>query len=101
MDVGRRRASYLKAWEARPPTRAPKLLVVSTGTVAENEALGLQSPVVLAPSFTIGVAFGANGTPSAVLVAADGTIASPVAAGAEAVPTLAGARPARAATASV
>ena len=89
----------LTAWERRPPSRAPKLLVVSTGTVAENEALGLRSPVVLDASFTVGRAFGASGTPSAVLVAADGTVASPLAVGAEAVLTLAGARPGRAAPA--
>jgi peroxiredoxin len=82
----------LKAWEAEPPKGAPKLLVVSTGTGEENQAMGLHSPILLDPSFTAGLAFGAGGTPSAVLIDAKGKIASEVAAGTEAVLALAGAR---------
>jgi thiol-disulfide isomerase/thioredoxin len=44
----------LRAWEASPPPGAPKLLVVSTGGVEENRALGLRAPVVLDQSFTLG-----------------------------------------------
>src|SRR6266702_3579143 len=72
----------LKAWEAAPPQGAPKLLVVSTGSLAMNQALGLRSPVLLDGGFTIGPRFGVNGTPMAVLVDAEGKIASEVAAGA-------------------
>jgi thiol-disulfide isomerase/thioredoxin len=79
----------LKAWEADPPPGAPQLLVVSTGTVEANRALGLRSPLVLDPGFSAGHAFGAAGTPSAVLVNAHGRIASPVAVGAVAVLVLA------------
>jgi len=79
----------LKAWEANPPAGAPKLLVVSTGTVDENRALGLRAPMVLDQSATIMSAFGATGTPMAVLVDAQGRIASEVAAGAQAVLALA------------
>ena len=43
----------LKAWEADPPQGAPKLLVVSTGTVAANRAMGLHAPIVLAQNFDI------------------------------------------------
>jgi peroxiredoxin len=82
----------LKAWEAEPPKGAPKLLVVSTGTGEENQAMGLRSPIVLDPSFSAGLAFGAPGTPSAVLIDAKGKIASEVAGGTEAVLALAGAR---------
>ena len=82
----------LKAWEADPPAGAPKLLVVSTGTVDENRAMGLRSPVVLDASFKSGDAFGAAGTPSAVLVDEEGRIASDVVAGAEQVLSLAGAQ---------
>jgi peroxiredoxin len=82
----------LKAWEAEPPKGAPKLLVVSTGTGEENQAMGLRSPIVLDPSFSAGLAFGAGGTPSAVLIDETGRIASDVAAGTEAVLALAGAR---------
>src|SRR5919197_1557611 len=72
----------LKAWEAHPPEGAPQLLVVSTGSVEENRAQGLRSPVVLDQSFAVGNAFGADGTPQAVLVDAEGRIASTLAAGA-------------------
>jgi peroxiredoxin len=82
----------LKAWEAEPPKGAPKLLVVSTGTLEENQAMGLRSPIVLDPSFSAGLAFGAGGTPSAVLIDETGNIASEVAAGSEAVLALVGAR---------
>jgi peroxiredoxin/uncharacterized membrane protein YphA (DoxX/SURF4 family) len=81
----------LKAWEAKSLKGAPKLLVVSTGTLEANLAMGLRSPVVLDQDFTIGRKFGANGTPMAVLVDAQGNIASDLAAGAPAVLALAGA----------
>ncbi len=72
----------LKAWEADPPAGAPKLLVVSTGDAAANRAHGLQSPIVLDDGFNAGRSFGASGTPSAVMVGADGNIKSAVAVGA-------------------
>jgi hypothetical protein len=75
----------LKRREAAPPEGAPRLLIVSTDDVAANQALGLRSPVALDGAFATGRAFGANGTPSAVLIDADGTIGSPVAVGAGAV----------------
>jgi len=79
----------LKAWEANPPPGAPQLLIVSAGTVEANQALELRSPIVLDHGFSTGRAFGATGTPSAVLVDAQGHIASPVAVGAPAVLALA------------
>ena len=79
----------LKAWEARPPEGAPRLLVVSTGTVEANAVMGLRSPVLLDQGFSAGSKFGANGTPMAVLVDAEGKITSEVAAGAPAVLALA------------
>lgn len=81
----------LKAWEANPPAEAPRLLIVSTGTLEANRAPGLRSPILLDESANTGSLFGANGTPMAVLIAADGTIASPVAIGAPAVFALANA----------
>ncbi len=80
----------VKAWEANPPEGAPKLLVVSTGTVEDNRAMGLRSKVVLDQTFSAGSAFGANGTPSAVLVDRKGNIASELAVGAPGVLALAG-----------
>jgi peroxiredoxin len=81
----------LKTWEANPPAGAPKLLVVSTDSVADNQAMGLRSPVLLdKDGLHVGRLFGATGTPMAVLVDEEGKIASEVAAGAPAVLALAG-----------
>ena len=82
-------AIFRKAREEADSLGKPKLLVVSTGTVEANQAMGLTSPVVLDQDFSVGRAFGAGGTPSAVLVDAEGRIASPVAVGAQAVLALA------------
>ncbi len=84
----------LKEWEANPPEGAPKLLVVSTGSKEANEAMGLSAPVLLDQGFATGRAFGAIGTPAAVVVDAEGKIASEVVAGAPKVLELAGASPA-------
>jgi thiol-disulfide isomerase/thioredoxin len=82
----------LKAWEANPPKGAPRLLVVANGTEEENRAIGLRSRVVLDQDFRAASAFGATGTPSAVLLDADGRVASGVMAGAPAVLALANSR---------
>jgi peroxiredoxin len=81
--------SDLKDWEAQSSEEGLMLLVVSTGSVTQNRALGLRSPVLLDEGFTVGPRFGVHGTPMAVLVDAEGKIASEVAAGAPAVLTLA------------
>ena len=80
----------LKAWEANPPHGAPRLLVVSAGAVDANCEQGFKAAVVLDQAFTVGRAFGANGTPSAMLVDDEGKIASELAVGAPAVLALAG-----------
>jgi peroxiredoxin len=79
----------LRAWDAQPREGAPKLLVVSAGSVEDNRAMGLSSPILVDDSFTVGSAFGANGTPMAVLVDEEGNIASEAVAGAPAVMALA------------
>jgi thiol-disulfide isomerase/thioredoxin len=79
----------LKQWEENPPEAAPKLLVISAGTEEANKQMGLASPVILDQQFSAGRQFGAGGTPSAVLVDAEGEIASEVAIGAPAVLELA------------
>ena len=79
----------LKAWEAQRPKDAPKLVVVSTGDIQANRALGLRSRILLDPDFSAAIAFGANGTPMAVLLDEDGKVVSSVAAGAPAVMALA------------
>src|SRR5207249_8850266 len=63
----------LKAWEANASEGAPQLLLVSTDSVADNQAMGLRSPVLLdQDGMRIGRLFGASGTPMAVLVDAQG-----------------------------
>jgi thiol-disulfide isomerase/thioredoxin len=80
----------LKAWEANPPTEAPKLLIISTGTVEANQALGLRASVLLDQNnMSVGSKFGANGTPMAVLIDTHGNLASEVVVGAPAVLALA------------
>ncbi len=65
------------------------LVVISTGDPEANRALGLQAPILLDDSFTAGQAFGAAGTPSAVMVDERGRVGSAVAVGADAVVALA------------
>jgi thiol-disulfide isomerase/thioredoxin len=81
----------LKQWESEAPESAPRIVVVSAGSEEANREMGLASPVLLDQNFAIGRAFGASGTPSAVLVDAEGKVASEVAVGAPAVMELAGA----------
>jgi thiol-disulfide isomerase/thioredoxin len=71
----------LKALEADPPAGAPKIVVVSTGEAERNRAQGIQSTMLLDQGFATGRQFGASGTPSAVLVDAEGKVASTVAVG--------------------
>jgi hypothetical protein len=91
--------SELKAWERKRPARAPRLLLVSTGTAEANRAMGLASPIVLDRDGAGMRAFGASGTPMGVLVDTDGRIASPLAVGAERVMALVRERRDEAATA--
>jgi thiol-disulfide isomerase/thioredoxin len=80
----------VRRWEVEPPRGAPRLLVVSSESVEANRALGFRSSIVLDEGFAVGKAFGARGTPSAVLVDAEGRIASSVAVGGRDVLALAG-----------
>ncbi len=80
----------LRAWEDAPPANAPQLLIVSTGSIEDNRAMRLKSTILLDRNFEVGGAFGASGTPSAVMVGADGTIASELAEGFTEILSLAG-----------
>jgi peroxiredoxin len=79
----------LRAWERNRQGKVPELLMISTGTVEANQSMELQSTVVLDQSFSAGRAFGVGGTPSAVLINAEGKIASAIAVGAPEVLALA------------
>jgi peroxiredoxin len=83
----------MTAWERRRSKDDPALLIVSTGSVEANRALGFQSRIVLDAAFATGTKFGVQGTPSAVLIDADGRVASDVAVGANAILELVGATP--------
>jgi uncharacterized membrane protein YphA (DoxX/SURF4 family)/peroxiredoxin len=80
----------VRRFDAAPPPGATSLVLISTGDPAANRAMNLRAPVLLDDSFRAGNAFGAAGTPSAVLVDRRGRIASEVAVGADAVLQLAG-----------
>lgn len=80
----------LKTWETNLPKDAPKLLLVSTGTIEANRSLGINSPILLDQDFATGSKFGAGGTPSAIRIDSKGNIASEVVAGAQSVLALIG-----------
>ncbi len=80
----------LQAFEQAAGADAPQLLLISTGDPEANRQMGLKAPILLDQSFAAGNAFGAEGTPSAVLIDSDGHTASPVAVGADAVFALLG-----------
>lgn len=84
----RRLLPELKAWDGAPPAGAPRLLLVAGGSEEANRALGFRAPVLLDATFDTGRAFGAHGTPSAVLIDAQGRIASTVATGGSSVMAL-------------
>jgi protein-disulfide isomerase len=77
------------AWE-RSAGGGPRLVVVSSGDPERNREDGFRSTVLLDSRFAAGEAFGAGGTPAAILLDADGRVASGVAVGAPAVLALAG-----------
>jgi thiol-disulfide isomerase/thioredoxin/uncharacterized membrane protein YphA (DoxX/SURF4 family) len=79
----------LRAWEANPPAGAPRLLLISSGSVEDNSSMGLRAPILLDQEFETGSAFGAAGTPSAALVDRDGRVASRLGVGAPSVMALA------------
>ncbi len=80
----------LLAWEQGPPRGAPRLVVLSSGDEDATRADGFASAVVLDPGMVVGSAFGATGTPMAVMLDSRGVVASPLVAGAAAVLALAG-----------
>jgi peroxiredoxin/uncharacterized membrane protein YphA (DoxX/SURF4 family) len=84
----------LRQLEDARPEGAPQLLLISTGDAESNRAQGLKTPIVVDQSFVAGSAFGASGTPSAVLVDQQRRVASELAVGAPAVLALVGEAPA-------
>jgi thiol-disulfide isomerase/thioredoxin/uncharacterized membrane protein YphA (DoxX/SURF4 family) len=74
----------LKAFEDDPPPGAPRPVVISSGDVDRVREQEIRSTVLLDTESEAPGAFGAGGTPMGVLID-EGRIASPVAAGADAV----------------
>ena len=81
----------VRAWEQERDAEAPALVVVSSGDEDEVRAEGFDVPVLLDPGWELAGAFGADGTPMAVLLDGEGRIAGPLVTGAEAVIDLLGA----------
>ena len=81
----------LRAWEDSTNGVSPQLVVVSSGDEESTREEGFSSLVLMDESWETAGAFQAGGTPMAVLIDAEGKIASHVAAGADAVLALANA----------
>jgi peroxiredoxin len=85
----------LKEYERGAQAGGAKLLLITRGEADRDQTSGLVSPVLLDPNEDVFKAFGATGTPSAVLISERGRVASLLAAGAPDVLALAGIRRAR------
>lgn len=72
----------LLSWERERGRSGPELLVVSTGDEAANAELGFSSTVTLDAASSTMALYGASGTPMAVLIDAEGMVASSVGIGA-------------------
>jgi thiol-disulfide isomerase/thioredoxin len=83
----------IRRWEENPPVKAPRLVFVSMGEVEEvqAESIRFKSQFLLDPELDVGVLFGTNLTPSAVLIDDQGRIASAPEAGRVNILALAGA----------
>jgi len=84
----------LVKWEANPPARAPRLVFISSGEeeAVRAESSRFDSRFLYDPEIEVSLMFGTNLTPSAVLIDADGRIASPPTAGKFEILSLAGVR---------
>jgi len=73
----------LISWEENPPKHAPRLVIVATGEADRFEADSKRftSRYVRDLNSEIGLSFGTNVTPSAVIIGRDGRIASTIAMG--------------------
>jgi thiol-disulfide isomerase/thioredoxin len=79
----------LLAWETSTDGDTPRLVVISSGDAESSRNESFRSRVLLDEDFSAGAAFHATGTPMAVLIDAEGRIASSVVGGADAVLALA------------
>jgi peroxiredoxin/uncharacterized membrane protein YphA (DoxX/SURF4 family) len=82
----------LRDFDAGRSSGAPELVVISSGSPDEHRTMGLRAPVLSDDGGQVMAAYGAYGTPSALIVDAEGRIGSELAAGATAAFDLAGAK---------
>jgi peroxiredoxin len=75
----------LRGWEEDDKNETLDLLIVSTGSLDANRALGFSSTVLIDQAFSVGPSFGAHGTPIAVAIDSSGAIASDLAIGGPAI----------------
>jgi peroxiredoxin len=87
---------HLKELEQSLSGTISRIVLISTGRLELNSAMGLRSPVLLDQGQRAMGLFGASGTPSALLVDHAGNVASSLAVGADAIFALAGYKPATA-----
>lgn len=82
----------IQRWEQSPPINSPRLIFVVSGDYerAKTASAGFKSLFVHDEHFTLGAILGTKSTPSAVLIDAEGNIASSVATGAPKVFMLSG-----------
>jgi hypothetical protein len=73
----------IREWEERPD--GSRLLVITSGPLGLNQAVGLRSPMVADDDGSLKRAFGVPATPAAVVVDALGIVASDVVRGANAI----------------
>jgi peroxiredoxin len=78
----------LTLWERQNQNGVLDILVVSSGSIDENSAMNLQSPVLMDSNHRVMRLFGSNGTPSAVLIDGNGRVSSDLATGAPAISAL-------------
>jgi len=71
----------LKDWEKAKSDKAPRLVLISNGSREANRALGLSSTILIDEKFTVGQRYGASGTPSGLLIDADGKVTGGLAVG--------------------
>jgi len=84
----------LRRWEGNPPKGAPRLVYIASGDVKEagSKHEDLESLTLLDEEFDIAPLFGSDSTPSAVLIDAEGRIASSLAKGSRNILSLIGVR---------
>jgi peroxiredoxin len=80
----------IKAWETAGSSDGANMIVISAGSPRANREQGFRSRVLLDRSSDALAVFGADGTPSALVLDQSGRVASEVAVGAPAVLALAG-----------